>query len=68
MEPEKTDSPLASNSTEQKLTDLFITPSAEITEESLKKDKETDTYQFDDKDAVKLVLDDTETADNYINI
>jgi hypothetical protein len=68
MEPEKIDSPLASNSTEQKLEKLYVDPSAEITEESLKKDEETDTYQFDDKDAVKLVLDDTETADNYINI
>src|SRR5258708_13214583 len=52
----------------QKIHDLYVTPAAEINEENTYVDKETDTIQFNDSAAVKLVLDDTQTADNYINI
>jgi len=53
---------------QQKIHDLYVTPANEITEDNTYVDKETDTIQFNDSAAVKLVLDDTNTADNYINI
>lgn len=43
-------------------------PAAEITEDNIHVDPETDTYQFDDDAAVKLVLDDTNSSDNYMNV
>src|SRR6266704_1482517 len=48
--------------------DLYVQPAAEITEADMRVDSKTDTIQFNDSAAVKLVLDDTQTADNYINI
>lgn len=53
---------------QQKIHDLYVTPANEITEDNTYTDKETDTIQFNDSAAVKLVLDDTSTADNYINV
>lgn len=43
-------------------------PANEITEENTYVDSETGTIQFNDTAAIKLVLDDTEIADNFINI
>ncbi|HZS43451.1 MAG TPA: hypothetical protein VFA52_04670 [Candidatus Paceibacterota bacterium] len=45
-----------------------ITPVADITSAEIHKDKETGTYQFSDRAALKLVLDDASLADNYANI
>ena len=52
----------------QAIHNLYVTPANEITTENTSVSPETDTIQFDPDAAVKLVLDDTETADNYINI
>jgi hypothetical protein len=60
--------PAAETNLEVKAAELYITPAAEITPENTFVDKQTDTIQFDDAAAVKLVIDDTERADNYINI
>lgn len=46
----------------------YLDPAAEITEDNTYRDDETGTYQFDDAAALKLVLDDTQQADNYMNI
>src|SRR5260370_32746319 len=48
--------------------ELYVQPAAEITKEDEYVDSKTETIQFKDSGAVKLVLDDTATADNYINI
>src|SRR5579859_5663213 len=53
---------------EQKLHDLYIDPSAEITRDDIAVSDETDVLQFKDSAAVKLVIDDVAEADNYINI
>lgn len=58
----------ADDAIEQKIADLYLTPDAEITEDNVHLDPETDTMQFNDTAAVKLVLDDCSTADNYMNI
>lgn len=47
---------------------LFIQPASEITDENTYIDPDTETVQYNDTAAVKLVLDDTNTADNYINL
>jgi hypothetical protein len=47
---------------------LFIDAASEITAKDEYVDKDTDTIQFDDEAAVKLVLDDAAAADNYLNI
>lgn len=52
----------------QTIHNLYVEPAAEITEANTSVDAETDIVQFNDSAAVKLVLDDTEKADNYINI
>jgi hypothetical protein len=57
-----------SETDEQKLEALKILPADEITEDEIRDDPETGTYMFSDEAAVKLVVDDTELADNYINI
>jgi hypothetical protein len=51
-----------------KAAELYITPAETITTENTHVDSETDIVQFNDEAAVKLVLDDAETADNYINV
>ncbi len=48
--------------------DLYLVPDSQITEENTHIDVETNTMSFKDAAALKLVLDDTSTADNYINI
>lgn len=53
---------------EQKIHDLYIQPANEITLADTFVDKKTDTIQFKDTAAVKLVIDDAQAADNYINI
>lgn len=52
----------------QKVHDLFQEPAPTIDETNTFIDPKTDTVQFNDSAAIKLVLDDTNTADNYINI
>lgn len=47
---------------------LFVEPAGVIDENNSYIDPLTGTVQFNDTAAVKLVIDDTETADNYINI
>jgi hypothetical protein len=51
-----------------KAADLYLLPDAQITEENTSIDPETNTMEFEDAAALKLVLDDTNTADNYMNI
>lgn len=53
---------------EQKLHDLYVEPSAEITKDDVAVSDETDVIQFKDAAAVKLVIADVAEADNYINI
>ena len=50
------------------IANLEQTPAAEITTENTYIDSETGTVQFNDTAAIKLVLDDTELADNFLNI
>jgi hypothetical protein len=52
----------------QKAADLYLIPASEITEDNVHLDTETNTMSFEDAAALKLVLDDTQTADNYVNI
>jgi hypothetical protein len=52
----------------QKLHDLYIDAAPEINKENTFVDEVTDTIQFNDAAAVKLVIDDCEAADTYINI
>lgn len=47
---------------------LYIEPASEIHTDDVVRDKETDTWQFDDHAALKLVIDDAALADNYLNI
>ncbi len=53
---------------EVKAAALYIEPAAEIKPEDSHIDSETDTIQFNDRAAVKLVLDDAEKADVYLNL
>jgi hypothetical protein len=52
----------------QNIEELDVKPVAEITTDDVTKDKDTDTYQFSDEAALKLVLDDAAMADNFMNI
>src|SRR5260221_14392040 len=45
-----------------------VTPIAEITSAEMHKDPDTGTYQYTDRAALKLVIDDASLADNYTNI
>lgn len=45
-----------------------VEPVNEITSEHMTKDAETGSYMYDDKAALKLVIDDAARADNYMNI
>lgn len=47
---------------------LNTEPAAEITTENTYLDSDTNTIQFENAAAIKLVLDNTELADNFINI
>lgn len=53
---------------EVKAAALFIEPVSEIKPEDSHVDPETDTIQFNDTAAVKLVLDDAEKCDTYLNV
>lgn len=53
---------------EAKITALETIPAAEITTENTYVDSDTNTIQFNDEAAIKLVLDNAEIADNFINI
>lgn len=53
---------------DQQIANLEQVPANEITTENTYVDSETGTIQFNDTAAIKLVLTDTETADNFINI
>lgn len=57
-----------SDSLEAAKSALYVEPASEITEDNVSLDKETGTWEFDDRAAVKLVIDDASTADNYLNI
>jgi len=50
------------------IADLHVEPIGTITQENIHEDSETGTIQFDERAAVKLVLDDASQADNFINI
>jgi len=50
------------------IANLETVPDAEITMDNTYIDSETGTVQFNDTAAIKLVLDNTELADNFINI
>lgn len=51
-----------------KANDLYLIPDATINEDNAHVDPETNTMSFEDGAALKLLIDDTNTADNYINI
>lgn len=53
---------------DQRAADLYLDPVSEITTEDIILDEETNTMRFNNAAALKLCLDDTQTADNYINI
>ena len=53
---------------EQKLQDMYVEPAGEITEDLVTLDPDTETFAFEARAAVKLVVDDAERADNYLNI
>ena len=57
-----------SDQVEQQIQNLYQEPAPEITNDNLTLNAETDTYQFDDAAATKLVLDDLEYAENYLNV
>lgn len=48
--------------------ELHLNPASEITLDNVHLDPDTKTFQFDDAAALKLVLDDTEQSDAYMNI
>ncbi len=53
---------------EKQIAALEQVPANEITTENTYVDSQTGTIQFNDTAAIKLVLDDAEAADNFINI
>ena len=53
---------------EQRLADLYVEPAGEITEDLVTLDSDTDSYQFEARAACKLVIDDAERADNFLNV
>lgn len=58
----------ATDNIERKIAALGTEPANEINNENTYIDSETGTIQFNDTAAIKLVIDDTERADNFINI
>ena len=66
---EMVDTSSLEQSAHEKAIDALATVAAnEITNENTYIDSETGTIQFNDTAAIKLVIDDTSTADNFINI
>lgn len=53
---------------ETKIAALETVPAPEITTENMYIDSDTGTVQFNDQAAIKLVLNDTDAADNFVNI
>ena len=51
-----------------RLESLEITPDANIDDSNMKWDEETGSFQFADRAAVKLVLDDVNSCDTFINV
>ena len=47
---------------------LSVDPIGDITSENMKKDPETGIFMYDDRAALKLVIDDAALADSYANI
>ena len=52
----------------QKLDALSLTPASEVTKASMTYDEETGTFTFDDRTALKLIIDDSNTVDTFINV
>ena len=50
------------------LEERVLNPVGEITAENIHEDPETETIQFDDRSALKLVIDDANTCGTYINV
>jgi hypothetical protein len=53
---------------EQRKADLYLEAAAQIDETNVHEDVDANVMTFEDAAALKLVLDDTSTADNYMNI
>jgi len=51
-----------------RLHELDITPAATLDDTNVHKDPETGGWSYDNQAAVKIIIDDTGLADNYINI
>ena len=47
---------------------IALEPAGNITSENMHKDPDTGTYLYDDRAAIKLVIDDAASADTYANI
>src|SRR5208337_1798926 len=67
-EPISEMNPSVETNLDAKVEKLYIDAASEITSKDEYVDKDTDTIQFNDEAAVKLVIDDAGTADNYLNI
>jgi hypothetical protein len=52
----------------QTLEKLYVDPAGQISSTDMHKDPDTGAYMYDDKAALKLVVDDAAQADNYANI
>ena len=52
----------------QKLESLYETPDPVINDSNMQMDEETGTFQFTDAAALKLVLDDVNSVDTFINV
>lgn len=61
-------SPGSSQPAPDEITKLYVEPAGEITEDNTSVDAETNILMLQAQAAVKLVLDDCASADNYINI
>jgi hypothetical protein len=66
--PEDTAPQTPSNTVEGKIQELYIEPAAVIDESNTHTDSETDIVMFNDEASIKLVLDNTALADNFINL
>jgi len=60
--------PTAESNLDAKAAELNVVAASEITTKNTYVDEETGIIMLDEAAAVKLVLDDTEAADNYINL
>src|ERR1700676_1109164 len=56
------------NQAAQTLAELSVDPVGQITSKDMHEDPDTGAYMYDDKAALKLVLDDASAADNYANV